>query len=73
MKVREVIAMLNVQHDLDDDIMAVWWGSSFRELPQGTWSRAVQVFDDYGVPESWDKFIDDIVADVQEAFGESRD
>lgn len=72
MKVHEVISLLKVQHDMDDDIMAVWWGSSFREMPRGTWAKAVQVFDDYGVPQSWDNFIDSLVIDVQDALEDEK-
>lgn len=64
MKVRDVIAALQAQHDLDDEIMVMWSGSAFREMEHGMWSKCVAVFDDFPPVKFWDSYIDDIIADV---------
>ena len=63
-KVRDVIAALQAQHDLDDEIMVMWSGPAFRELEHGLWEKCVQVFDDYPPLIEWDSYIDFLIADV---------
>lgn len=72
MKVREVISMLQMQHDLDDEIMVMWSGSAFREMEHGMWKKCVEVFDDFPPVRLWDAYVDGVIADVQDLLEELR-
>lgn len=49
MKAKELAAIFTNDFNPDDEIMALWWDSSYSERPAGTWARAVKIFDDGGV------------------------
>lgn len=72
MKVRDVIAALQKQHDLDEHIMVMWSGSAYRELEHGMWEKCVAVFDDYPPLNEWDSYVDFIIADVKSLVEERR-
>ena len=49
MKVKDLIQMFTNDYNPDDELMVLWWDSSYSERPAGTWARAVKIFDDGGV------------------------
>lgn len=49
MKAKDLVAIFTNDFNPDDEIMALWWDSSYSERPAGTWDRAVKIFDDGGV------------------------
>jgi len=46
MKVKDLIQMLTIDFSEDEELMVLWWDSSFRESLAGTWDKSVGAFDD---------------------------
>lgn len=49
MKAKDLVTIFTNDYNPDDEIMALWWDSSYSERPAGTWDKAVKIFDDGGV------------------------
>jgi len=45
MKVKDLIQMLTIDFSEDEELMVLWWDSSFRESVAGTWAKSVGAFD----------------------------
>ncbi len=65
MKVRNVIATLARNYDLDQEIMAFWVGSNYKEMKAGTWDVAVEIWDSENVLLTFQDYINDIITDAE--------
>lgn len=65
MKVRNVIATLARNYDLDQEIMAFWVGSEFKETKAGTWDVAVEIWDSENVMSVFQDYVSDIITDAE--------
>jgi hypothetical protein len=51
MKAKDLVQIFTNDYNPDDEIMALWWDSSYSERPAGTWAKAVKIFDEGGISE----------------------
>jgi hypothetical protein len=65
MKVRNLIATLARNYDLDQEIMAFWVGSNYKEMKAGTWDVAVEIWDSENVLLTFQDYINDIITDAE--------
>lgn len=66
MKAKDLVQIFTNDYNPDDEIMALWWDSSYSERPVGTWARAVKIFDD-GAISTYDirQNIDDLLTECE--------
>ena len=65
MKVRNLIATLARNYDLDEEVMAFWVGSNYKEMKAGTWDVAVEIWDSENVLLTFQDYINDIITDAE--------
>jgi hypothetical protein len=65
MKVRSVIATLARNYDLDQEIMAFWVGSNYKEMKAGAWDIAVEIWDSEDNLATFQDYINDIITDAE--------
>ena len=65
MKVRNIIATLARNYDLDQEIMAFWVGSEFKETKAGTWDVAVEIWDTENLMSVFQDYISDVITDAE--------
>lgn len=49
MKAKDLIQIFTNDYNPDDELMVLWWDSSYAETIAGTWARAAKVFDNGGI------------------------
>lgn len=67
MTANELIRYIKEQYDGEQELMAVIYDSSIKEMPAGTWTRAVNMWDSYQTMWEVDEYVDRLIADAMRA------
>lgn len=64
MTANEVIRYIKEKYDGDQELMAVIYDSSIKEMPAGTWSRAVDMWDSYQTMWEVDEYVERLIKEA---------